>query len=265
LTGKIRVGIGGWTFEPWRGVFFPPDLPQSRELEYAASQLTAIEVNGTYYGTQSPSTFRKWGESAPDGFVFALKAPRFAVNRKVLSEGKESMERFFDSGIEALGDKLGPILWQLAPTKKFNADEIAAYFDLLPKEVGGRKLRHAVEARNETFRDPAMVELARKHGIALVFADSAKYPAFADVTADFVYARLEDAEEAEETGYTAGELDRWADVARTWAEGGAPEGLPYVETAAPPKQKRDVFVFMINGAKVRCPAAAKALIERVGR
>jgi len=265
MSGRIRVGIGGWTYEPWRGVFFPPDLPQTKELEYAASQLTAIEVNGTFYGNQSPSTFRKWRDSAPDDFVFALKAPRYAVNRKVLTDAKDSIDKFFASGLEELGPKLGPILWQLAGTKKFDAADIAAYFELFPHEVGGIKLRHALEARHESFRDPAMVKLARDAGVALVFADSAKYPTLADVTADFVYARLEDAKEEVETGYTADELSGWAEVAKTWAAGGAPEGLPYVEDAKPPKKARDVFVFMINGAKVRAPAAAKALIERVGR
>ena len=265
MSARIRVGIGGWTYEPWRGVFFPDDLPQTKELEYAASQLTAIEVNGTFYGNQSPSTFRKWRDSAPDDFVFALKAPRFAVNRKVLTDAKDSIDKFFASGLEELGPKLGPILWQLAATKKFQADDVAAYFELFPKEVGGLKLRHALEARHESFRDPAMVKLAKDAGVALVFADSAKYPTLADITADFVYARLEDAKMEIETGYTAGELDAWAEVAKTWAKGGAPEGLPYVETKKPSKTARDVFVFMINGAKVRAPAAAKALIERVGR
>ena len=264
MTGRIRVGIGGWTYEPWEGTFYPEDLPKTRQLEYAASQLTAIEVNGTFYGNQSPSTFAKWRDSAPDDFVFALKAPRFAVNRKVLTDAKDSIEKFFASGLEELGPKLGPILWQLAGTKKFDADDIAAYFKLFPKEVGGLKLRHALEARNESFRDPRFVDLARKHNVAVVFADSAKYPTFADVTADFVYARLEDAKMEVETGYTADELDGWAGVARDWAEGGAPAGLPYAQDAKPPKVDRDVFVFMINGAKVRAPAAAKALIERVG-
>ena len=264
MSGRIRVGIGGWTYEPWEGTFYPEDLPKTRQLEYASSQLTAIEVNGTFYGNQSPSTFAKWRDTAPDDFVFALKAPRFAVNRKVLTDAKDSIDKFFASGLEELGPKLGPILWQLAGTKKFDAADIDAYFALFPKEVGGLKLRHALEARNESFRDPRFVDLARQHNVAVVFADSAKYPTFADVTADFVYARLEDAKMEVETGYTADELDGWVGVARDWAKGGAPSGLPYVQDAKPPKADRDVFVFMINGAKVRAPAAAKAMIARVG-
>ncbi|MEO6339413.1 MAG: DUF72 domain-containing protein [Caulobacteraceae bacterium] len=264
MSGRIRVGIGGWTYEPWEGTFYPEDLPKTRQLEYAASQLTAIEVNGTFYRNQTPSTFAKWAGEAPDDFVFALKAPRFATNRKVLGDAAESIGKFFASGMEELGPKLGPILWQLAPTKKFDADDVAAYFALFPEKVGGLRLRHALEARHESFRDPRFIDLARKHGVAVVFADSAKYPTVADVTADFVYVRLEDAKMEFETGYSDAELDRWTTAALTWAKGGAPEGLPYVLDAKPAKADRDVFVFMINGAKVRAPGAAKAMIGRLG-
>lgn len=258
----IRVGIGGWTFEPWRGTFFPADLPHARELGYASRAVTAIEINGTYYRTQTPATFAKWAAETPDGFVFTIKALRFCTNRKVLAESGESVGKFVNSGLSELGPKLGPILWQFMPTKKFERDDFAAFLDLLPEAVGGAKLRHAVEVRHESFRDPAFVELARQRGAAIVVADSAKYPAIADPTADFVYARLEDAKEEIETGYSSTELDRFAEMAETWARGAAPDGLDYVATPKP-SGPRDVFVFMINGAKVRAPAAAQALLSRL--
>ena len=259
----IRVGIGGWTFEPWRGSFFPDALPHARELEYASRQVTAIEVNGTYYRTQSPASFAKWAEQTPDGFVFTVKALRYCTNRKVLAEAGESVGKFVNSGLVELGDKLGPILWQFMPTKRFEPDDFRAFLDLLPEEVGGRRLRHAVEVRHDSFRDPAFVEMAAARGAAIVFADSAKHPAIADPTAEFIYARLQDAKAAVETGYTDAELDRFKDVATAWSAGEAPAGLDYVD--APPARAggRDVFVFMINGAKVRAPAAAKALLARL--
>ena len=259
----IRVGIGGWTFEPWRGSFFPDKLPHARELEYASRQVTAIEVNGTYYRTQSPASFAKWAAETPEDFVLSVKALRYCTNRKVLAEAGESVAKFVGSGLSELGGKLGPILWQFMPTKRFEPQDFSAFLDLLPDEVGGRRLRHALEVRHESFRDEAFVEMARRRDAAVVFADSAKYPSLADPTADFVYARLEDAKEAVETGYTAAELDRFAEMARAWAAGDAPPGLDYV--GSPPKRagQRDVFVFMINGAKVRAPAAARALIARL--
>jgi len=245
-SGIIRTGIGGWTYEPWRGTFFPEGLAHARELEYAAGRLGAIEVNGTYYGTQKPETFRKWAAAAPDDFVFTLKASRFCTNRKVLADSGESIAKFLGQGIVELGDKLGPILWQFMPTKKFEADDFGAFLKLLPEKHEGIMLRHAIEVRNESFDDPAFFALARKAGVAVVFADSSKYPGFDDQTAGFTYARLEDAVEEEETGYSPAALDAWATKAREWAKGG-----------------RDVFVFMINGAKVRAPAAAQALIARL--
>ena len=259
----IRVGVGGWTFEPWRGVFFPETLPHARELEYASRQVTAIEVNGTYYRTQTPATFAKWAEQTPDGFVFTIKALRYCTNRKVLGEAGDSVAKFVASGLTELGDKLGPILWQFMPTKRFEPDDFAAFLDLLPSDSGGRPLRHALEVRHESFRDPAFVELARARGAAIVFADSAKHPCIPDPTADFVYARMEDAKEIVETGYTADELDRFTDMAKAWARGEAPEGLDYVTTPGAHQGVRDVFVFMINGAKVRAPAAAQALLTRL--
>ncbi len=259
----IRVGIGGWTFEPWRGSFFPEKLAHARELEYASRQVTAIEVNGTYYRTQSPASFAKWAEQTPDDFVFSVKALRYCTNRKVLADAGESVAKFASSGLSELGDKLGPILWQFMPTKRFERDDFAAFLDLLPHEVAGRSLRHALEVRHESFRDEAFVDLARARGAAVVFADSAKYPCLPDPTADFIYARLEDAKEAVETGYTAAELDRFADTARAWANGEAPPGLDYVGAPKAHAAGRDVFIFMINGAKVRAPAAARALLSRL--
>ena len=259
----IRIGIGGWTYEPWRGTFFPDKWPIRRELEYAASKLTAIEVNGTYYSGFKPATFENWAGSVPDGFVFTLKASRFCTNRKVLAEAGESVARFVGQGIVELGDRLGPILWQFMATKKFDADDFGAFLKLLPATHDGVALRHAVHVRHDSFAVPDFVAMCRAANVAIVYADSADYPAIADVGGDFVYARLENAVEDVPTGYTAEALDRWADAARTWAAGGAPDGLPYADPSAVPRKPRETFVFFINGAKVRAPAGAMALIERV--
>jgi uncharacterized protein YecE (DUF72 family) len=264
MSGTIRVGIGGWTFAPWRGTFYPADLPQKRELEFASRQLTAIEINGTYYRTQTPASYRKWAAETPDGFVFSVKALRFCTNRRVLADAGESVERFVNSGLAALGDKLGPILWQFAPTKRFEADDFAAFLALLPEKVDGRRLRHAVEVRHDSFCVPEFIALLRRFGVAAVLAHSEKYPLIADPSADFVYARLQGTEADIDTGYAPAELDKWAARAAALATGKAADDLPAL---APPPQAtaRDVFVFMISGAKVRAPAAAMALIERVGR
>ncbi|MFA6116499.1 MAG: DUF72 domain-containing protein [Sphingomonas sp.] len=262
-NGMIRTGIGGWTYEPWRGVFFPEGLAQKRELEYASRAVTAIEVNGTYYGSQKPATFASWAKTAPDGFVFALKASRFCTNRKVLAESGDSIAKFIGQGIVELGDKLGPILWQFMATKKFDADDFAAFLKLLPASHKGVALRHAIQVRHDSFHVPEFVAMARAAGVSLVFADSAEYPAIADVTGDFVYARLEKAVETVPTGYTPAELDRWLEVAQAWAAGCQPVGLPYASPEQPAKKPRDTFVFFINGAKVRAPAGAMALLERL--
>ena len=262
-NGMIRTGIGGWTYEPWRGTFFPEGLAQKRELEFASRAVTAIEINGTYYGSQKPATFASWAKTVPDGFIFALKASRFCTNRKVLAEAGESIAKFVGQGIVELGDKLGPILWQFMATKKFDAEDFSAFLKLLPAAHEGVALRHAIQVRHDSFHVPEFVAMAREAGVALVFADSAEYPAIADVTANFVYARLEKAVESVPTGYTAAELDGWFDIAKTWAAGGQPEGLPYASKVAPAKTPRDTFVFFINGAKVRAPAGAMALLERI--
>lgn len=261
-TAQIRVGIGGWTYEPWRGTFFPEKWPHKRELEYAAGKLTAIEVNGTYYSSQKPATFASWAKTVPDGFVFALKASRFCTNRKVLAEAGESVARFTGQGLVELGDRLGPILWQFMATKRFEPEDFAAFLDLLPAEQDGVTLRHAVQVRHESFQVPEFVAMARKANVAIVYADSADYPAIADVTGDFVYARLENGVEEEPAGYDARALDRWAEAARSWAGGGSPADLPLL-AKAPPHRARETFVFFINGAKVRAPHGAMALIDRL--
>ena len=261
----IRVGIGGWTFEPWRGVFYPEGLAHARELGFASRALTAIEINGTYYSTFKPASFAKWRDDTPEGFVFTVKASRFCTNRKVLAEAGESIARFAGQGLAELGDKLGPILWQFMPTKRFDPDDFGAFLQLLPAEVGGVALRHAVEVRHASFACPAFVELAARAGVAVAFADGEDRPVIPDRTAPFAYARLMDAREEVVTGYDAAALDRWAEVARAWAAGAAPPGLvPIAPEVALPPSSGEAFVFMINGAKVRAPAAARALIERLG-
>jgi uncharacterized protein YecE (DUF72 family) len=260
----IRVGVGGWTFEPWRDNFFPKGLAQKKELEYASRQLTAIEVNGTYYGTMKPASFKKWHDETPDDFMFSLKANRFATNRRVLGEAGESITRFVSSGLGELGKKLGPIVWQFAPTKQFEAEDFEAFLALLPKDTDGHKLRHVMDVRHDSFKSADYLKLARKYKCATVFTDSPKFPSFADLTGDFVYARLMNSEEKVKTGYPPKALARWAEAAQTWAKGGEPDTLPRVEAKTKVGKARDVFVYFINGAKERAPAGAQALLSRLG-
>jgi uncharacterized protein YecE (DUF72 family) len=260
---SIRIGVGGWTFAPWRGVFYPDGLPHRRELEYASRHLTSIEINGTYYGSQKPESFAKWHDETPDDFVFALKAPRFATNHRVPAEAGDSIARFFDSGVMELKDKLGPINWQFMPTKRFDPDDFAAFLGLLPKHVGGRAIRHAVEVRHDSFRSPDFAALARDHGVAIVMAGDSAYPQIADVTAPFVYARIMGTAESEANGYPAKSLDQWSRRARAWASGKRPGGLETVSAAKPDSAARDVFLYVISGAKARNPAAAMALMQRL--
>ena len=262
-TGQIRIGIGGWTFPPWRGVFYPDKLPHAKELAYAASHLTSIEINGTYYGSQKPASFRKWASEVPDGFVFSLKGPRFATNRRVLAEAGDSITRFYDSGVLELGDHLGPVLWQFAPTKKFDEADFGAFLELLPHELDGRRLRHVVEVRHDSFCVPAFPALLRRFNVPVVFAEHATYPAIADITGDFVYARLQKGRDDIATAYPAKALDAWAERLRLWAAGGQPDDLPTVGAPHRGKQPRDVFAYVIHEGKVRAPAAAMALIERI--
>jgi uncharacterized protein YecE (DUF72 family) len=262
--GTIYAGIGGWTFPPWRGEFYPDGLPHAKELAYASRQLTSIEINGTFYRSQSAATFRKWAGETPDGFVFSVKGPRFVVQRGVLAEAGDSLKRFFDSGVLELGDRLGPILWQFAPTKKFDQADFAKFLELLPASADGRKIRHVVEVRHDSFKTAAFVALLRRFGVPVVFSEHARYPAIADITGDFVYARLQKGDDAIATAYPANALDRWAERARRWAAGGEPDDLPRVEPERKSKpQPRDVFVYFIHEGKVRAPAAASALIERL--
>ncbi|MBF9232414.1 DUF72 domain-containing protein [Microvirga alba] len=261
---RIRVGIGGWTYEPWRGTFYPEGLAQKRELEYASRKLTSIEINGTYYGSQKPESFAKWHAETPDDFVFALKGPRFTTNRRVLSEAGESIARFFSSGVMELKDKLGPINWQFMPTKKFDPNDFEGFLKLLPKSVEGRTIRHAVEVRHDSFRSPEFIALVREHGVAIVIAADSDYPQIADLTAPFVYARIMGSTEAEDAGYSNNATDAWVKRARIWASGGTPEGLDEVlPHPAGPAIQRDVFIYVISGFKARNPAAAMAMIERL--
>jgi len=258
---KIRVGIGGWTYEPWRDNFYPAKLAAARELAHASRQVTAIEVNGTYYSTMTAKAFERWFAETPDDFMFSLKANRFATNRRVLAEAGESIERFIGSGLARLEHKLGPVLWQFAPTKKFDAADFEAFLKLLPADVQGRALRHVLDVRHDSFMTPEFLALARQYRCAVVFTDSPDYPSFANLTTDFVYLRLMNAKADVPTGYEPAVLASFASCARTWCDGGEPSGLPLVQgDAAPAAASRDVFMFMINGAKERAPAAAMGVL-----
>ena len=243
--GRIFVGIGGWTYEPWRGLFYPEGLTHKRELEYASRKLTSIEINGTFYSTFKPESWRKWRDETPEGFVFSVKGSRYVTNRKELATATESVARYAGQGLSELGARLGPINWQLAESKKFDPEDVKAFFKLLPREVNGLPLRHALEVRHRSFEDPRFHDLARRHEIAITFAHSDKFPQIEEPTADFTYARLMSCREEVPTGYDPAELDLWAKRAKGWAERG------------------DVFVYFISGAKLRAPAAAMALIERL--
>ncbi|HEX5685358.1 MAG TPA: DUF72 domain-containing protein [Ideonella sp.] len=261
----IRVGIGGWTFEPWRNNFYPADLPHSRELEYASRKLTAIEVNGTYYSSQKPETFAKWRDETPDDFVFSLKASRFATNRRVLAEAGESVDRFVRSGIAELAHKLGPIVWQFAPTKRFDPVDFEAFLKLLPSKVGERPLRHVLDVRHDSFKSPDYLALARRYHAATVFTDSDDYPSFADVTGDFVYTRMMRTDSSLPLGVAPEALDQLAACGQVWRDGAEPAGVPRVAPELPATSPRDVFMFFISGAKEKAPHAAMALRERIAR
>jgi len=261
--GTIRIGVGGWTYEPWRGTFYPDGLSQKGELAYAASQLTSIEINGTYYRSQKPESFAKWHDETPDDFVFSLKAPRFATNRRVLAEAGESIERFFLSGVMELKDKLGPINWQFMATKKFDPPDFEAFLKLLPKIVNGRAIRHAAEVRHASFRTPEFVAMMRDHGVAVVIAADSEYPQIADLTAPFVYARIMGTRETEPLGYPQSALNLWAQRTKDWAAGVGQSGLETVTPHVADGTGRDVYLYVISGFKTCNPAAAKALIESV--
>ncbi len=244
--GAIRVGVGGWDYHPWRESFYPPRLPKAKQLEHMAARLTAIEINATHRRLFKPENFARWAGAAPPGFVFAVKASRYCTGRAVLAEAAESIERFVGQGLVELGDKLGPILWRFMATRRFDPDDFEAFLAMLPASHGGVPLRHAVEVGHDSFRDPAFADLARKAGVAIAWVDSDKAPVSEALTAGFAYARLKAAREEEPTGYAPAAIDRWTAQAKAWAATG-----------------RDAFLFVINGAKVRAPAAAQALIARI--
>jgi uncharacterized protein YecE (DUF72 family) len=245
MTGRIRVGIGGWTYEPWRGTFYPQELSPERELEYASRHLTSIEINGTYYSTFKPAVWAKWREATPAGFIFSIKGSRYCTNRKELSGAGEAVTRFVSQGLSELKDRLGPINWQFMGTKKFDPEDFESFLKLLPREVGGLPLRHAVEVRHKSFKTEQFYDLARRYDTAIVFADDEEFPALEERTTDFTYARLMRTTESIETGYAGEDLDQWYRRARSWAANG------------------DVFVYFSSGAKLRASAAAQALIQRV--
>lgn len=260
---SIRAGIGGWTFAPWRNNFYPPGLVQRRELEYASRQLRTIEINGTFYGAQKPATYAKWAAETPPGFVFALKAPRYVVESRQLAAAGKGIEAFVSGGLEELGDRLGPINWQLAPSRAFDPGDIGGFLDALPRTLNGRRLRHVLEVRHRSFASERYVDLARAHGIPTVFTDAKQYPSFADLTGDFVYARLMRSSAEETAGYPAEALDTWAERARAWAQGKDPVELPHAGTPLADGAPRDVFIYFISSAKERNPAAAMALQARI--
>jgi uncharacterized protein YecE (DUF72 family) len=260
--GPIRVGVGGWDYDPWRDDFYPPGTARSKQLGHMAGRLTAVEINATYYKLQKPELFERWAKAVPEGFRFAIKGSRFCSNRKVLGEAGESVERFCGQGLAELGDKLGPILWQFMGTKKFEPDDFRAFLALLPGSIAGVPLRHVVEPRHESFRDPAFVAMARAAGVGIAFADSDEFPCIADLSGDLVYARLQRSRGDVATGYPAAEIDRWAGMAKAWARGESPEGFAYAATPPEPRP-RETYVFFISGEKARNPAAAEALIERL--
>jgi uncharacterized protein YecE (DUF72 family) len=259
-TGHVRTGMGGWTFPPWRGVFYPEGLVQKRELEYASRHVDSIEINGTYYRSPDAATYAKWAADTPEGFIFSVKAPRHIVQSRALASTGERIGRFLEGAV-ALGDRLGPVLWQFLPTRKFDPDDMAGFLDLLPDKQQGVALRHAVEVRHDSFMDERWLELARERGVATVFTDSPQHPSFADLTGPFVYARLMRSESKESNGYRAKDLKTWASRASAWAEGRDPDDLPHVGKPAPKAVARDVFVYFISAAKERNPAAAVALAK----
>ncbi|HEX9078018.1 MAG TPA: DUF72 domain-containing protein [Desulfuromonadaceae bacterium] len=262
-TGTIRIGTGGWVYEPWRGSFYPKGLARDRELHFASRKLTSIEINSTYYGLKKPENFAKWYDETPPGFVFSLKAPRGVTDQRVLARAGESIDAFFKSGVMLLREKLGPINWQFAPFRRFNPVDFEEFLDLLPKNIDGQAIRHAVEVRHESFLNPEFLSLAARFGVAVVLAADSPYPQINDLTASFVYARIMGTRETEADGYPDADLDRWANRMRRWASG-TPADLPAILPGPDVRQEgRDVFLYVIKGFKERNPRACAALIERV--
>ena len=285
---ELRVGISGWTYGGWRGVFYPPDVTQKRELEYASRAMNSIEINGTFYSLQRPSSFQNWYDATPPNFKFAVKGSRFITHMKKLKDVDTALANFFASGLLNLREKLGPVLWQFPPQLAFNEDKFAAFMEMLPKTTSDasrlarkhdervtgravlkadadRPIRHAFEIRHDSFLDEAFIKLLRKHRAALVFADTAGlWPYAEDLTADFIYIRLHGASELYTSGYSDDELDWWADRIRAWSAGRQPRDATLISTAAPPaRAQRDVFVYFDNDRKVRAPFDAMRLADRV--
>jgi uncharacterized protein YecE (DUF72 family) len=281
---EIRIGISGWRYPPWRGVFYPKDLVQREELPYASGIFRSLEINGTFYSLQRPDHFRKWHDQTPDDFVFSVKAPRFITHIRRLKDVEKPVANFFASGVLVLGRKFGPVLWQLPPSFRFDAERIDTFLSLLPHSTeaaaaiakkhdtrlkgrawartdANRPIRHAMEIRHESFRDPAFIRLLRKHKVALVVADTVDWPCLMDETADFVYCRLHGSEKLYTSGYTAKALDKWAARVRAWATGKKAQG----ERVGPPGRAipRDVFVYFDNDAKVRAPFDAQSLMKKL--
>jgi uncharacterized protein YecE (DUF72 family) len=264
-VGRIRVGIGGWLYAPWRGVFYPKGLKQADELAYAASRLSSIEINATHYRLQTPKSFRAWASAAPDGFKFSVKGPRLVTQQKVLAETGNFIKRFVASGLSELGDKLGPVLWQFAPFKQFEPEDFARFLEHLPRELDGIALNHVVEPRHASFAAPKFVKLARDTGTSIVYTDAETWPSIADLTGDVVYARLQRGDDTLAAAYPPKQLDAWAERAKVWAKGGVPPDLAVVDAAHKHEAKpRDTFIYFIHEGKLRAPAAALALIERLG-
>jgi uncharacterized protein YecE (DUF72 family) len=259
----IRAGIGGWVYPPWRGVFYPKGLKQADELAFATQHLTTIEINATHYRLQSPASFRKWADTAPQSFVFSVKGPRLVTQQKVLAETGKFIERFIGSGLSELGDKLGPILWQFAPFKQFDEEDFAKFLALLPKELGGLKLNHVIEARHRSFEIPRFIELLRESGAAPVYTDAEAWPNIADLSGDVVYARLQQGDDKLAAAYPPKALDAWASRGKIWAKGEAPQDLKLLAAPESKPHPRDVFVYFIHEGKLKAPAAAMALIERL--
>ncbi|WP_093135328.1 DUF72 domain-containing protein [Pseudoxanthomonas sp. GM95] len=260
----IRVGIGGWVYAPWRNNFYPAGLVQRLELEHASRHVTAIEINGTYYGTQQPATYAKWRDATPNGFVFSAKAPKRITQSRKLAGTRAQVEDFI-GGIAELGDKLGPLVWQFESGRKLEREDFTKFLEILPKKAGQRALRHVLDVRDPDFITPDFLALAAQHGMGTVFSESTEYPSFADLTSDFVYARLMGSRSGEPNGYPDAELDAWARRAQARRAGEDPAELPHVGKTPAPKQPREVFVFFISAAKERNPAAAMALLERLQR
>jgi uncharacterized protein YecE (DUF72 family) len=287
-SGTVRIGISGWTYAPWRGNFYPPGLLQADELSYASRQVDTIEINGTFYGLQRPDAFARWYDETPEGFVFAVKGPRFITHIRRLHEVETPLANFFASGVLRLEEKLGPVLWQFPPSFRFSPERLDHFFALLPRDTEAaaalaehrsewlaerawarterrRELRHAIEIRHQSFLDPAFIALLRRHRVALVFADSVAWPYAEDVTADFVYLRLHGSEELYASGYSDEALDHWATRIKLWAEGLEPNDARLIapEVGPAPQGAHDVFAYFDNDAKVRAPVDARSLRSRV--